>query len=66
VARHVFDTGTTLLQEGYALACTWFNADAEHRTCSSCAAVHSPADTTGTRWSEIAAGIRDADTQRPR
>jgi hypothetical protein len=61
VARHTFDTAATLPQEGYAAACAWFNADAANRTCPACGSVHPPADTQGTRWGALAAGIRSGE-----
>ncbi len=58
VARHTFDTAKTLPQEGYDAGCAWFNADAGNRLCPACGAAHASADTEGTRWPELAAGIK--------
>jgi 3-hydroxyanthranilate 3,4-dioxygenase len=58
VARRAFDTAKVLPQDGYAEACAWFNGEPARRTCPGCGAAHAPADTTGTRWREIAAEVR--------
>lgn len=56
--RQVWDTATELPQEGYLRSCRAFNAEAAHRTCKSCGAIHPVLDLSGYRWAEIAASLR--------
>jgi len=59
IGRHVWDTASTLPQEGYLAACGRFNESDEARRCPKCGEVHAAVDLTHFRWAAVAAALRD-------
>jgi len=56
--RHVWDTAEQLPQEGYQLACSNHNADADLRRCGTCGHANPTIDLSQFRWAEVAAELR--------
>jgi hypothetical protein len=59
--RIEWDTAEALPQEGYAVACDYYQAEIAGRPCSACSQAAPALDLTGMRWQELAPAIRAAD-----